>query len=162
MGVEVTLVQAAIQVPVEKAPALVLQAKVLLLVVPTKVLVLQTKVIVLAGSHFGAVARVGQIVILNVTTKKTRTASNRFGRKGDLLYNIHIASKKEFEMGFEAVVLDRVANVLNDEHKASFAYGTLFVNCTAEEAAKIETSLNKIGHVIVSKTPAEYAFDFVA
>ena len=65
-------------------------------------------------------------------------------------------------MGFETVVLDRVANVLNDEHKASFAYGTLFVNCTAEEAVKIETALNKISHVIVSKTPAEYAFDFVA
>ncbi len=67
-------------------------------------------------------------------------------------------------MGFETVVLDRVANVLNDEHKASFTAGTLFVNCTAAEAAKIETVLNKLtrGGIIVSKTPAEFAFDFVA
>lgn len=65
-------------------------------------------------------------------------------------------------MGFETVVLDRVATVLGEDNKASFAYGTLFVNCTAEEAAKIETSLNKMTKVIVSKTPAEFAFDFVA
>jgi hypothetical protein len=65
-------------------------------------------------------------------------------------------------MGFEKVVLDRVANVLGNDGKADFAYGTLFVDCTAQEAAKIETALNQISHVIVSKTPAEYVFDFVA
>lgn len=65
-------------------------------------------------------------------------------------------------MGFETVVLDRVANLLGSDNKAEFTCGTLFVDCTAEEAAKIETSLNKITKVIVSKTPAEFAFDFVA
>jgi hypothetical protein len=67
-------------------------------------------------------------------------------------------------MGFEKVVLDRVANVLGEDRKAEFTFGTLFVNCTAEQAAKIETMLieMKCGGVIVSKTPAEFAFDFVA
>ena len=67
-------------------------------------------------------------------------------------------------MGFEKVVLDRVATVLDEDNRASFAYGTLFVDCDASQAAKIETALINLtrGGVIVSKTPAEFAFDFVA
>lgn len=65
-------------------------------------------------------------------------------------------------MGFEKVVLDRVATVLGTDNKAEFAYGTLFVNCNAEEADNIESSLNKITKVNVTRTPAEYVFDFVA
>lgn len=67
-------------------------------------------------------------------------------------------------MGFEKVVLDKVANVLGEERKASFSFGTLFVECDAKQAAKIETALINLTRkgVIVSKTPAEFAFDFVA
>lgn len=67
-------------------------------------------------------------------------------------------------MSFEKVVLDRVANVLGEANKAEFTFGTLFVDCTAAQAAKIETALNEMnqGGIIVSKTPAEFAFDFVA
>jgi hypothetical protein len=76
-----------------RALALVLQAKVLLLVAHTKVLHLNQLVLLLAGFLGGAVTA-AQIVILNVTKKKTRTASKQFCRKGDLLYNIHIAKQK--------------------------------------------------------------------
>ena len=76
-----------------RALALVLQAKVLLLVAHTKVLHLNQLVLLLAG-FLGGVVTAAQIVILNVTKKKTRTASKQFCRKGDLLYNIHIAKQK--------------------------------------------------------------------
>lgn len=68
-------------------------------------------------------------------------------------------------MGFETVVLGKVANVLDSDNKAAFEYGTLFVNCTEDEARKVFHKLCKdygLGKVKVSKTPAEYAFDFVA
>ena len=66
-------------------------------------------------------------------------------------------------MGFEAQVLSKVSNILGSNDKASFTYGTLFVNCSAQEAAQLETALIAVtnGGVIVSKTPAEFAFDFV-
>jgi len=66
-------------------------------------------------------------------------------------------------MGFEKRVLHKVADVVGNDRSASFTSGTLFVECTAGEAAKIETMLNDLtqGGVIVSKTPAEFAFDFV-
>ena len=67
-------------------------------------------------------------------------------------------------MGFETVVLNKVANILNDEHAASFTCGTLFVNCTEDQARKVFHKLCKdygLGKVQVSKTPAEYAFDFI-
>jgi phosphosulfolactate synthase (CoM biosynthesis protein A) len=67
-------------------------------------------------------------------------------------------------MGFEKVVLDKVANVLDDSHKAAFEYGTLFVNCTEDEARQVFHKLSKdfgFGKVRVSRTPAEFAFDFV-
>jgi len=82
----------------------------------------------------------------------------------NLRYNTHIASKKEFKMGFETTVLNKVSNVLGD-NKAAFEYGTLFVNCTEDEARKVFHKLSKdfgLGKVRVSRTPAEFAFDFVA
>ncbi len=74
-------------------------------------------------------------------------------------------SKKGFEMGFETTVLNKVTNVLGEDSKAAFEYGTLFVNCTEDEARKVFHKLSKdfgLGKVRVSKTPAEFAFDFVA
>jgi len=73
-------------------------------------------------------------------------------------------SKKGFEMGFETTVLNKVSNVLGEGNNAAFEYGTLFVNCTEDEARKVFHKLSKdfgLGKVRVSKTPAEFAFDFV-
>ena len=67
-------------------------------------------------------------------------------------------------MGFETVVLNKVAKVLGDDKSASFEYGTLFVNCEESEARKVFHTLSKdygLGKVRVSKTPLEFAFDFV-
>lgn len=67
-------------------------------------------------------------------------------------------------MSFEKQVLAVVGKVLKQDDTAAFAYGTLFVpEITAKEAAKIETALieNFKCGVIVSKTPNEFAFDFV-
>lgn len=66
-------------------------------------------------------------------------------------------------MSFEKAVLSVVAKVVEQDDTAAFCYGTLFVPCTPKEAAKIETSLInrfKCG-IIVSKTPSEFAFDFI-
>jgi len=69
-------------------------------------------------------------------------------------------------MGFESVVLNKVADELGTDAKASFTYGTLFVNCTEAEAGKVFARLTRdmFGKVQVSKSPRspEYAFDFVA
>lgn len=68
-------------------------------------------------------------------------------------------------MGFEKVVLDKVANVLGEDRKASFTAGTLFVDCNEDQARKVFHKLSKdygLGKVQICKTPAEYAFDFVA
>ena len=67
-------------------------------------------------------------------------------------------------MGFETVVLAKVAKVLGDDKSAAFEYGTLFVNCEESEARKVFRKLSKeygFGKVRVSKTPLEFAFDFV-
>lgn len=70
-------------------------------------------------------------------------------------------------MSFEKVVLEKVRKVMNTTESnnwcAEFKYGTLFVECTPKEAAKIETKLLdtlKCG-IIVSKIDEEFAFDFV-
>jgi hypothetical protein len=67
-------------------------------------------------------------------------------------------------MGFEKVVLDKVEKVLKTDNRAYFAYGTLAVECTAKEAAKIETALAKVVNcgVIVSSAGDEFFFDFTA
>lgn len=67
-------------------------------------------------------------------------------------------------MSFEKRVLSRVTDVLGSETQASFTCGTLFVVCSPRDASMLETALNEVtnGGIIVSKTPAEFAFDFVA
>ena len=68
-------------------------------------------------------------------------------------------------MGFETVVLAKVAKVLGTDNQASFTCGSLFVNCTPKEAAKIETVLFKAtgGGIIVScqGDTGEFSFDFI-
>jgi hypothetical protein len=67
-------------------------------------------------------------------------------------------------MGFEKVVLDKVEKVLKTDNRAYFAYGTLAVECSAKEAAKIETALAEVVNcgVIVSSAGDEFLFDFTA
>ena len=68
-------------------------------------------------------------------------------------------------MGFEKVVLNQVAEVLQNDNSASFCSGTLFVNCSAREAARIETALSEVTHGGIVVSPigqtGEFAFDFV-
>jgi aminopeptidase-like protein len=65
-------------------------------------------------------------------------------------------------MGFEKTVLVEVAKIVADK-KASFTNGTLFVECSIEEAVKIETSLlkNVKCGIILSRVGDESAYDFV-
>jgi uncharacterized lipoprotein YehR (DUF1307 family) len=68
-------------------------------------------------------------------------------------------------MSFEKVVLQKVAKVLKQDRQAYFAYGTLFVECTEEQARKVFHKLSEdygLGKVQVAKTPEEFSFDFVA
>jgi hypothetical protein len=68
-------------------------------------------------------------------------------------------------MGFETVVLKKVEDVLGDSNCAEFAYGSLFVSCTENEARSVFHRLSKdygFGKVRVSRTFGnEFAFDFV-
>lgn len=69
-------------------------------------------------------------------------------------------------MGLEKDVLAKVANVLGDDNRASFSYGTLFVDCSEPEARKVFHKLSKdygLGKIQISKSEKfpEYAFDFV-
>jgi hypothetical protein len=68
-------------------------------------------------------------------------------------------------MGFEKVVLDKVAKVLKDEHAASFFCGSLSVICNEREAHKVLTILNRDFDNKVEMSPDGsygYIFDFVA
>ena len=67
-------------------------------------------------------------------------------------------------MKFEATVLKKVADILGNDISASFDYGTLFVKCTEEDARAVLERLMKDynNRVEMNKTPAEYAFDFIA
>jgi hypothetical protein len=69
-------------------------------------------------------------------------------------------------MGFETVVLKKVEDVLGTDNAAQFCYGSLFVECTEDEARKVFHRLSKdmFGKVLVSKakTSPEYVFDFTA
>ena len=67
-------------------------------------------------------------------------------------------------MKFEAVVLRKVAEILGNDTSASFDYGTLFVKCSEEDARAVLDRLMKDynNRVEMNKTPAEYAFDFIA
>ncbi len=67
-------------------------------------------------------------------------------------------------MGFEKVILDKVAKVLKDEHAASFFCGSLSVICTEAEARKIYHRLTKDQYKVQVSPDGSYGFifDFVA
>jgi hypothetical protein len=67
-------------------------------------------------------------------------------------------------MGFEKIVLDKVAKVLKQDRQAYFVNGTLFVVASEPEARQVFSKLFKDynGNVEVSLVGHEYAFDFVA
>ena len=66
-------------------------------------------------------------------------------------------------MGFEKVVLNKVAEVLKTDCQAGFYQGTLFVECNEPQARSIYHRLTRDypGCVRISVVDAEYAFDFV-
>lgn len=66
-------------------------------------------------------------------------------------------------MSFEKRVLDVVDKTVGVQVFSKFEYGTLFVECTPKEAAKIETALLKLLKcgIIVSSIEGEFAFDFI-
>ena len=68
-------------------------------------------------------------------------------------------------MGFEAVVLEKVATVLKADNLACFFCGTLSVVCNEHEANKVLAKLNQDynNRVQMSKDGSYgYLFDFVA
>lgn len=68
-------------------------------------------------------------------------------------------------MQFEAQVINKIAPYLETGERADFTSGTLFVSCSEATARQIFHKLCRdsgIGKVKISKTPAEYVFDFVA
>ena len=66
-------------------------------------------------------------------------------------------------MGFETKVLSIVADILEDDRSADLYSGSMFVDCTASQAAEIETTLLEVLScgIIVSPLRDEFAFDFV-
>jgi hypothetical protein len=74
-------------------------------------------------------------------------------------------SKKESKMGFETVVLDKVAEIVKRDNAAEFFCGSLSVICNQREAYKILTILNRDFDNKVEMNPDGsygYIFDFVA
>ena len=67
-------------------------------------------------------------------------------------------------MGFEKVVLDKVATVLKQDNAASFFCGSLSVICTEAEARKIYHKLTKDQYKVQISPDGSYGyiFDFVA
>ena len=69
-------------------------------------------------------------------------------------------------MGFETVVLDKVAKVLKSDNQAEFFCGSLSVICDEADARKVFHKLSKdygLGKVQISKDGSYgYIFDFVA
>ena len=65
-------------------------------------------------------------------------------------------------MGFEKIVLDKVAKVLKQDRQAYFVNGTLFVVASEPEARQVFSKLFKDynGKVEVSLVGHEYAFDW--
>lgn len=66
-------------------------------------------------------------------------------------------------MIFEKRVLNAVAEYLGNPHAAEFYSGTLFVDCSANEALDIGRALEKIvtgGVSICPQGGGEYSFDF--
>ena len=68
-------------------------------------------------------------------------------------------------MGFETVVLDKVAKIVKSDNLAGFYCGTLSVVCTAAEANRIAKNLSKELDTKIQISPDgsySYLFDFVA
>jgi hydrogenase maturation factor len=66
-------------------------------------------------------------------------------------------------MGFETVVLEKVAKVLGADNAASFAYGTLFVMALPEDADKVFQMLSADykNRVEMNACGPEFAYDFI-
>ena len=68
-------------------------------------------------------------------------------------------------MGFETVVLAKVAKVLKSDNCASFTSGTLFVQAAEKDARRVFSMLCKEYDFKVQPSkvgPCEFAYDFVA
>ena len=68
-------------------------------------------------------------------------------------------------MGFETVVLTKVAKVLKQDNLAEFFCGTLCVVCNADDANKIAKKLSKELNTKIQVNPDGsygYLFDFVS
>ena len=68
-------------------------------------------------------------------------------------------------MGFEKIVLDKVARVIKQDRQAYFKNGTLFVCAAEPDARQVFSMLYKAynGRVTVSwVAEAEFAYDFTA
>ena len=67
-------------------------------------------------------------------------------------------------MGFEKVILDKVATVLKSDNQASFFCGSLSVICNENEARKIYHKLTKDQYKVQISPDGSYGyiFDFVA
>jgi hypothetical protein len=68
-------------------------------------------------------------------------------------------------MGFETVVLAKVAKVLKSDNQASFTCGTLFVETTERDARRVFSMLCKEYNFKVQPSKVsdnEFAYDFVA
>ena len=69
-------------------------------------------------------------------------------------------------MGFETVVLNVVAEVLDNPSKAGFSNGTLFVWCDHHDIERIVRALTDVIHPRMQTTyndrTGEYSIDFIA
>lgn len=85
--------------------------------------------------------------------------------KFEIIYNCIYSDKQGVEMGFEKVVLDKVAKVLQKDNAAGFTCGTLFVACDETDARRVFHRLSRdfgVGKVQVhGPIQGEFAYDFV-
>lgn len=69
-------------------------------------------------------------------------------------------------MSFETAVMTKVADILGTDARAQFCYGSLFVECSEEDARSLFHRLYKDmdGKVLISKAKCspEFVFDFTA
>jgi hypothetical protein len=63
-------------------------------------------------------------------------------------------------MGFETVILDKVATVLKSDNQASFFCGTLSVICNEAEARKIYHRLRKDQYRVQVSLDGSYGYNF--
>jgi len=71
----------------------------------------------------------------------------------------------DIEMGFEKIVLNKIAPILESGDHADFFNGTLFVSCNDVKAKLIARQLQEqcYARIGISKIePGQYAFDFQA